>query len=120
MNLTQKFNYDEFVRGFRAACERRGVDPARGATGYQVVNAVVDRRRAVRKWSRLPQRHWWQNPDLWLNCPPYRSETEQQAVWNLFTETQESTGAVCLAGQCLRDLRRELALRIVAKEIGEL
>ena len=78
--LTQKFNYDEFVRGFRAACERRGVDPARGATGYQVVNAVVDRRRAVRKWSRLPQRHWWQNPDLWLNCPPYRSETEQQAV----------------------------------------
>ena len=114
MALTLKFNYDEFVRGFRAACERQGIDPAQGATGYQVVNTVVDQRRARRRSLRgaAALDAWWCNPDLWLNCPPYRSETEQQAVWNLFTETQGSRAAICLTGQRLRDLRRELALRI--------
>ncbi len=109
------FNYDEFVRGFRAACAQQGIDPARGATGYQVVNVVVDRRRAARRQRRSAQQHWWQNPGLWLNCPPYRSETEQQAVWNLFTEAQDSIGTIYLAGYRLRDLRREFAAQVARK-----
>lgn len=114
MTPTKKFNYDEYVRGFRAACAQRGIDPAHGANGYQVVNTVVDRRRAARQRAKHPQRHWWQNPGLWLNCPPYRSETEQQAVWNLFTQAQDSRVVIGFGGYRLRDLRREFAAQVEA------
>lgn len=121
MTPTKRFDYDDFVQRFRAACARHGIDPAEGATGYQIVNMVVDDRRdrlRERLRKALHRRQmiqsdaetkWWQHPDLWLNCPPYRSETEQQAVWNTFTQAYERAGQ----RQCLRrrNLRDEFAVR---------
>lgn len=103
MTSLQKFNYDEFVRGFRAACAEHGIDPAAGANRYQVVNAVVERRRAARaSRSGVPQRRWWQNPDIWLHCPPYHSETEQKAIWNVFMQAHgASERGLCLQRRVL-------------------
>jgi hypothetical protein len=104
MTLKPSFDYDSFVGEYRAACAERGIDPARGATGYQVVHVTAERRRTARQADR-----WWQRHELWLNCPPYHSDTEQEAVWNLFMQAYVLM-AIRLA-RAVRLRRREMARR---------
>ena len=104
MTLALRFDYDDYVRGFRAACARHGIDPAQGATGYQVVHIAAERRRA--DWT--PSR-WWQQHEFWTDCPPYRSETEQDALWQVFSEAYLLTIRRVVRARRLR--RAELALR---------
>lgn len=81
MTLMPAFDYDSFVDEYRAACAERGIDPARGATGYQVVHVTAEQRKRAQQADC-----WWQRHDLWLNAPPYHSETEHEAIWSLFTQ----------------------------------
>ena len=84
MASQQTFNYDEFLVKFRTACAAHGIDPQTGTTSYQMVHLVVERRRALWK----PRRNrWWQRSDRWRVCPPYRSPTEQAAIWHLYQTT---------------------------------
>ncbi|MBI1257596.1 MAG: hypothetical protein GC204_09010 [Chloroflexi bacterium] len=89
MSSTQTFNYDTYKRGFRAACAQRGIDPLAGATSYQVVHLLADHQRAEQRRIARRTRHalWWSRHKLWVDCPPYRSETEEEAFWELFRET---------------------------------
>ena len=89
MSSTHTFKYDDYVRDFRAACAKRGIDPLEGATGYQVVHLLAEKRRAEqrREARRTQHERWWARHNLWVDCPPYRSETEEDAFWNLFSET---------------------------------
>ena len=95
MTSKQKFNYDEYLREYRKACAKHGIDPVEGATGYQVVHVVAEQRRAAQQQSR-----WWQHHEMWLTCPPYRSETEEDAVWGVFKaaygETMRRFARLCL------------------------
>lgn len=104
MTLKPAFDYDSFVGEYRAACAERGIDPARGATGYQVVHVTAEQRRTACQPDR-----WWERHDLWLNCPPYHSDTEQQAVWNLFTQAYVQV-AIRLA-RALRRRQMQVPLR---------
>ncbi|MFN8451026.1 MAG: hypothetical protein U0521_21225 [Anaerolineae bacterium] len=103
MTLKPDFNYDTFVGEYRAACAERGIDPTRGATGYQVVHVTAERRRTA-----YCDDGWWRRHDLWLNSPPYHSDTEQQALWNLFAQAYVLM-AIRLAWAVRR--RRERPLR---------
>ncbi len=88
MASRHRFDYDDFLRRYRTACARRGIDPARGANGYQVVHVAAERQRTTRA-----RDCWWQRHEIWLHCPPYRSETEQEALWNVFMESYAVTAA---------------------------
>ena len=81
MTSARNFHYDDYLRDFRAACAQRGIDPIQGASGYQVVHLTAEQRRAARPLDR-----WWQRHELWTDCPPYRSETEEEALWQMFSE----------------------------------
>ena len=114
MTLQNSFNYDEYVRGFRAACVRRGIDPLEGATGYQVVHVVAEHRRAAwrhaaERQAAQQQRRWWQHHEMWLNCPPYRSETEQEAIWGVFRQAYGETMRR-FTRLCLRRMERGAAI----------
>jgi hypothetical protein len=103
MTLTRQFDYEDYRKQFRAACARRGIDPLYGASGYQVANLRAEQRRA--EWKAAQQRGWgqvawWQKHELWLNCPPYRSETEQEAIWQVFRQAY-----VMLALRIVRAIR---------------
>ena len=89
MSSMQTFNYDAYMRDFRAACARRGIDPLQGATSYQVVHLLAEKQRAEQRRiaRRTEHERWWARHDLWVDCPPYRSETEADAFWELFRET---------------------------------
>ncbi len=104
MTSTRNFDYDEFMQGYRTACAARGIDPTQGASGYQVVHVVTEGQRKRWRTDR-----WWQRHTLWLNCPPYISETEREAIWNLFTETYGITAARIAQANRLR--RAALTLR---------
>jgi hypothetical protein len=52
---------------------------------------------------------WWQQHEFWLNCPPYHSETEQEAIWSLFAQAY-GLMAVRLA-RAVRLYRAEMSLR---------
>ena len=104
MASTHRFDYDAFVQGYRASCAARGIDPAQGATGYQVVHVVTEQKR--KRWRA---ERWWQRHTLWLNCPPYASETEREAIWNVFVETYGITAAQVARAVVLR--RAALSLR---------
>jgi hypothetical protein len=115
MTPAREFDYDEFLREFRAVCARRGIDPVRGATAYQVVHVVADARRAAYPANRRgaqqgwAHRLWWTNHELWLNSAPYRSETEQEAIWNIFQQAYVIMAR--LVAQAVRLQRGQLALR---------
>jgi hypothetical protein len=84
------------VEGYRSACAARGIDPAEGATGYQVVHVLAERQR--RRWEaqgRSEQR-WWMRHELWFDCEPYRSETEADAIWRLFAQAYDLTAQVLI------------------------
>ena len=103
MTLSKDFDYDDYMREFRAACARRGIDPARGANGYEVVHVIAEQRRAMRSPDR-----WWQRHELWLNCPPYVSETEREAIWNVFMQAYALTALLIARALCRRHRRRAL------------
>ena len=103
------FNYDEFIKNYRLACARRGIDPAQGASVYQVVHISAEQRRKAWQASR-----WWKRHELWLNCPPYRSEAEQQAIWNLFVEAYGTTAS--RIAQAVRLRRARMALYDLQQE----
>jgi len=84
MSSTQTFDYDNYRRGFRAACVQRGIDPLKGANAYQVAHFRAEQRSRDRQ--RTIDR-WWQQHDLWTACPPYHSDTEEDAIWELFHQT---------------------------------
>lgn len=82
MQADRQFDYDEFVRGFRAACARRGIDPQEGSTLYDVVLVLADAAEARRTVDQ-----WWQRHKLWRDCEPYRSEVEEEVIWSLFLQS---------------------------------
>ncbi len=96
MTPRSSFDYDAFMRAYRAACAARGIDPERGASGYQVVHVITER-KAKRQADR-----WWQRHERWLSCPPYRSDTEQEAIWNVFTQAYAITAARMADAICRR------------------
>ncbi len=104
MALARRFDYDEFVDDFRAACARRGIDPVRGASSYQVVHVAAELRRAD-----APIDCWWRRHELWLDCPPYRSDTEQEALFRIFTQAYGSLAR--RFAQTVRLRRGQLSLR---------
>lgn len=113
MTSARRFDYDEFVEDFRVACARHGIDPARGASEYQVVHVVTEARRAA--WQ--PERwRWWHEQDLWLNCEPYRSETEQEAIWNVFLQAYGLMARRIV--QAVRLRRATMALRELHEQRG--
>lgn len=118
MTHGRSFDYDEFLRGFRAACARRGIDPANGSTSYQVVHVAAEARRAAWQANRWWSHHqWWTNHELWLNSAPYRSETEQEAIWNIF---QQAYGIMArLVVQAARLQRGQMALRDLHQQQGQ-
>jgi len=87
MTSCRKFDRGEFVRGFRAACARRGINPLEGATSFEVVRYRIERGRALRRTRRG---RWWQRSSLWLECAPYRSRVEEEAIWNVFVESYDA------------------------------
>ncbi|MEP7293730.1 MAG: hypothetical protein ABI835_18225 [Chloroflexota bacterium] len=82
MKSRTRFNYGDFVRGFREACKQWEIDPLEGATAAQLVHVKVDQRRSAWK-----DDGWWHNPNLWRACPPYHSSAEEEAVWRLFEQS---------------------------------
>lgn len=108
MTSVDRFDYDDFVARFRAACAAYGIDPARGASGYQVVHVRAARQRAAAEAANRADR-WWEQSDLWLSCPPYRSETEAEAIWNVFSEAYGLMAQAVARAARLR--RAQLALR---------
>lgn len=84
MTSCREFDRGEFVRGFRAACAQRGIDPLEGATSFEVVHVRSERRRGL---GRTRRSRWWRQHSLWLASPPYRSIVEEEAIWNLFVES---------------------------------
>lgn len=82
MQPDRQFDYDEFVRGFHAACARRGIDPQEGATSYEVVLVLADEAEARRVYDQ-----WWLRHQLWWECEPYHSEVEEEVIWNLFLQS---------------------------------
>jgi hypothetical protein len=107
MDSRRRFNYDEFVRGWRAACTRRGIDPAEGATSYQVATLVAERRKAAAK-QHCAQDRWWQKHTFWFCCPPYHSDTEADALWQVFVQAYAILGKRVAYAARLR--RAEMAL----------
>jgi hypothetical protein len=104
------FDYDRFVGQYRAACARRGIDPAHGATGYQVVHVTAEQRRTARQPDR-----WWQQHEFWLNCPPYHSDTEQDAIWSLFAQSYAVMAARLT--QAVRLYRAQRAAQLSLREL---
>ncbi len=104
MTSARRFDYDEFVGDFRAACAHYGIDPARGANGYQVVHVIAETRRAAVQPSA-----WWMRHDLWLNSAPDRSDTEQEAIWNIFLQAYGRMARV--VAQAIRLQRAQMTLR---------
>src|SRR4051812_42429678 len=103
MTSTRPFDYDEFVHDFRDACAQYGIDPALGATEYQVVHVIAEtRRRAYQPGG------WWMQHDLWLNSAPYRSDTEQEAIWNVFLQAYGKMAR--RVAQAIRLQRAQMAL----------
>lgn len=79
-----RFNYAAFRDGFRAACARRGIDPERGASVYDVVKYNAEQRKAAYIEN---QDQWWRDFDQWTFAPPHRSSTEALALFHLFEIT---------------------------------
>ncbi|MDZ4766512.1 MAG: hypothetical protein SGI73_18400 [Chloroflexota bacterium] len=95
MNLTSAasrgggFDAAQYKHAFRAACARRGVDPVYGASVYQAINAradqlKADKRRAIRAARDPMDGAWWQQPELWFDLPPNRSNVERIVFEHLF------------------------------------
>jgi len=87
----QRFDYESFRARFRVACEKRGIDPLAGSTGFQAALVQAEQniithhdRMAKQVWANadLPsgwhrygdngervamqaQRDWWVYPDYW-------------------------------------------------------
>jgi hypothetical protein len=99
--LRKPFDAKGFARRFREACVERGIDPEAGATGYAVVHAVVEQKRAA--WR---DDGWWLDHNRWLSCPPYRNEVEEEAIWRVFKQAF----ALMLEAE-LEHLQRELTAR---------
>lgn len=110
MTLKPAFDYDRFVGQYRAACAERGIDPAQGATEYQVVHVTAERRRR----SYQPDR-WWDQHEFWLDCPPYRSETEADAIWNLFTQSYAQMAA--RLAHAVRLYRAQMASQMALRDL---
>lgn len=111
MQPPKQFDYDTFVRGFRAACARRGIDPLEGATLYQVVRV-----RAEAAQSR-PTDRWWQRHALWVACEPYRSDVEEEVFWSLFLQAYLPVMGKVAAMVALHNAR--LKLREVYEHVKE-
>jgi hypothetical protein len=84
MTSRPKFDYEDFVRGFRAACAQRGIDPLEGATSFQVVHYCAERQLAARL--ALKPKRWWLRHHYWQASLPHHSEVEEETFWNLFIE----------------------------------
>lgn len=82
MRSQTQFNYSEFVRGFRAACALRGIDPQEGSTIYQAVLVRAEQARAAYQPSS-----WWRQHERWQGSMTYRNELEEGVIWNLFLES---------------------------------
>ncbi len=98
------FDIEAFKRAWREKCATAGIDPVEGATAYQVANLVAERRTAV------PRSCWWAEDDaLWYFAPPYRSEVEEAALWQVFYDAREMIYVRRLRGQrrCLRPRVRQ-------------
>lgn len=108
---------------FRAAALARGIDPAEGSTGYQVVHLLTERQRVV------SNPHWWNDPDLWdrEDDPIRHSQIEEMALTHLFLTTYlKYIAAVGNAAQAVQadipPLREHLAARgeqLVFVETGD-
>jgi hypothetical protein len=105
MTSARNFHYDDYLRAFRATCAQRGIDPLQGATGFQVVHFLADRQQARLSDSRD---RWWERSDLWQDCPPYRSETEEDAFWHLFRDAYVLTVLRVIRAERRRRMRLSL------------
>jgi hypothetical protein len=92
----RQFDYAAYVEGYRAACEAWGIDPVRGATGYQVVHVLAERERRLWEAQSRAERGWWLDHEFWLDCAPYRSETEADAIWQLFVQAYHLTARLII------------------------
>ncbi len=100
MTLTRRrFDYAEFVEGYREACGEWGIDPVEGATSYQVVRVRAEQQRLAESRS---ERRWWERHELWLDCPPYHSEAEGEAIWSLFAQAYGVTVRLLIRAARLR------------------
>jgi hypothetical protein len=82
MRSQTQLNYPEFVRGFRAACALRGIDPQEGSTIYQAVLVRAELARAA-----YQPDGWWKRHEHWQGSMTYRNELEEGVIWNLFLES---------------------------------
>lgn len=66
--------------GFRAAAQKRGIDPINGATTYQAANVQADINKREH-WSRVKaEGKWWTKPQMWLVPRSYESSANSQWV----------------------------------------
>ncbi len=117
MRSQKRFDHDEFVRGFRAACTRRGIDPLEGATLYDVVRVLAEQAEARRTRDR-----WWKRHKLWRACQPNHSELEEEVIWELFLQSYLPHMKRLARWVALRNARltlRDIYEQIEEREVGE-
>lgn len=117
MQKHRRFNYDEFLSGFRAACARWGVDPETGATSYQVIHIRVDLARAAHQPDL-----WWQRHEIWQGSLLHRNALEEGVIWDLFLDTYIPRMTRFASMVALRNARlvlRELYRNAEEREVGQ-
>lgn len=109
--LPRQFDYPRFIQLYRRRCAVLGVDPASGASSYDLARLGAEQRKAAYEVDG-----WWRDYALWTNSAPYRSSTEENALRNVFDE------AFTYAQQLVEAQRRaqqELAERWTRQEKAE-
>lgn len=117
MRSQKPFHYSEFVRGFRAACALRGIDPQEGSTIYQAVLVRAELARAA-----YQPDGWWMRHEQWQGSTNYRNELEEGVIWNLFLDSYIPKLQRLAMRVALRNARlplRELYEHVKERELEE-
>lgn len=106
----KSFDAAAFKQQFRAAAAARGIDPAVGATGYQLANRFADEHKQAAK-----DTGWWRKRAFWDNAGLAHSTTEEEALRSIRAQCDPSAGqldvleqwGVALLREVFSELRRE-------------
>lgn len=79
----RKFDESAYRAAFRARAAALGIDPAVGATSYQV--AAVKAEIEIAKQRSARDRDWWLNASLWEDVGKMDSTTEREALQNIMS-----------------------------------
>ena len=128
------FNYTEYKKGFRAACQARGIDPERGATdadiarnkesSFQKVLREAETRRATHEQAAFDAH---MRKHLFQFVTDGQRATRRDAKWWMTLEPDDwkpGTDSSSVERQALANIRREIARHegqklVTAREVRE-